>query len=457
MYFSVHNHSEFSNLKLLDSINKVSTLYSRAIELGLKGFALTDHEVLSGHVQMVQQRKKLIKEKKITEDFKIALGDEIYLINDIADYRENYTSATHSYYHFLLLAKDEIGYRALKEISSLAWCNSYSQNGVQRTPTDKKDLLRIMQKYKNHIIASTACLGGELSKLILKLEIAEKRKDENMILLTKTAIHNFISFCIEAFGKENFFLEVQPSANQEQITVNKMISVLGKDYDLKVIYSTDSHYIAKEKQLIHKSYLNAMQGEREVDSFYATAYMMSEEEIYSFFKDYITELEFKEWTQNTIILSDMIENYDLMQEQIIPTVEVPFINFQQSLFDKYEFLNKMLISKSEQDNYWVNYCLKELSKKKLWNDLYLQRLDDEAKEIWLISEKLNVTMTSYYNTMKQIIDVVWNDGDSLVGPARGSATGFLSCYLLGITQMDPITWNLPFWRLSLITSLYSNI
>ena len=106
----------------------------------------------------------------------------------------------------------------------------------------------------------------------------------------------------------------------------------------------------------------------------------------------------------------------------------------------------MLSSDFEQDRYWVNECLNSLESKNLLNDLYLKRLDDEAKELWNISTNMGLRMTSYYNTMKFIIELTWDKGDSLVGPARGSATGFLSCYLLGITQLDPIQWNLPHWR-----------
>ena len=96
-----------------------------------------------------------------------------------------------------------------------------------------------------------------------------------------------------------------------------------------------------------------------------------------------------------------------------------------------------------QDRYWVNTCINALKEKNLYNELYLKRLDDEAKELLEISKNLNITMTQYYNTMQKIIEIIWDKGNSLVGPARGSATGFLSCYLLGITQVDPVVNNLP--------------
>lgn len=444
-YCSIHNHTEYSNIRLLDSINKVSSLFDRAIEIGLKGFAITDHECLSAHVQAVQKRKELVKAGKINEDFKLILGDEIYLIDDIEDYKENYTAATHSYYHFIVLAKDPIGYEALKEISSTAWNNSYTQRGMERVPIEKRQLAAIMKDYKGHVIASTACLGGELAKFIVKLDEAERKEDVEKSYFYKQKINDFIDFCEDTFGKDDFYLEMQPSTTKEQIIVNKRIISISGFYGLKVIYSTDSHYESKERRLIHKSYLNAMDGEREVDDFYSFTYMMSIEEVYDLMKEYIPKNIFDIFTDNTLELMSKCENYDLFQPQIIPEVHVVPENFIKGKLNK-EYLDKMNESEYEQDRYWVNYCVWSLKNKGLYNDSYLDRLNIEAKEMWLISEKLGVRMTSYYNTMQKIIEIVWDKGDSLVGPARGSATGFLSCYLLGITQMDPMKWNLPHWR-----------
>jgi len=458
MYFSAHNHTEYSNLRLLDSINRIPDLFNRAIDIGLKGFAITDHESLSSHVQAVQHYNKLLKEEKINKDFKLVLGDEIYLIEDLNDYKENYTSKTHWYYHFILLAKDRIGYDALKEISSTAWANSFTQKGVQRTPITKDQLSFIMRKYKGHIIASTACLGGELPKKILELEAAERSEDPNWIYNTKLSIHTFIHYCINTFGIENFFCEIQPSIiTKEQILVNLKIIKIAEAYNIKIIYTTDSHYLSEKERIIHKTYLNAMEGEREVDAFYASAYMMDIEDLKKHF-NYLTQEQIDEFTQNTLDLMNMCEMYDLYQPQFIPNVEVKDYDFSTfSFLDDFPYLDKMLNSIHKQDRYWINECLNTLNKKKLNNEKYLARLNEEAKELWEISENLGVRMTSYYNTMKQIIEIVWDKGDSIVGVARGSATGFLSCYLLGITQLDPLQWNLPHWRLVKITSLYSNI
>ena len=101
-YFNCHNHTMYSNIRLLDSINRTKDLVKKAIELGLSGIAITDHECLSSHVEI----NKIAKEYP---DFKIALGNEIYL-TDTRDKGQKY-------YHFILIAKDKEGYKAIKELS----------------------------------------------------------------------------------------------------------------------------------------------------------------------------------------------------------------------------------------------------------------------------------------------------------------------------------------------------
>ena len=101
--------------------------------------------------------------------------------------------------------------------------------------------------------------------------------------------------------------------------------------------------------------------------------------------------------------------------------------------------------------FWKCYeglCEKVLSKeeKKKNLDKYLSKWEAEAKTLKDISPILEQDMTKYYNTMKFIMDLVWDEGDSLIGPGRGSANGFLSCYLMDITQDDPVVYNLPSWR-----------
>ena len=135
MRFETHSHTMYSNLRLLDSINKPIDLINRAIEIGLAGIAITDHEALSCHIEVNQYAQKIKEEHP---DFKIALGNEIYLTSD--------RSSNQKYYHFILIAKDVEGHRQLRRLSSIAWLNSYYDRGLERVPTLKKDLKRIQKR-----------------------------------------------------------------------------------------------------------------------------------------------------------------------------------------------------------------------------------------------------------------------------------------------------------------------
>ena len=435
-YFNCHNHTEYSNLRLLDCINKPKALINKAIELGLTGIAITDHECLSAHMEVNQYAKEL-REKN--PDFTIALGNEIYL-TDTRDRGQRY-------YHFILIAKDAIGHRQLRELSTIAWKNSYIDRKMERVPLLKSELKEIVSKNKGHLIATTACIGGELGTEILKAEEAEAVKDQDTAYQHLQKIYDLITFCIDLFG-DDFYIECAPSTKDDQIRVNKRSKRIAEAFNLKMVVGTDSHYLTKAERQVHKAYLNSKEGEREVDDFYEFSRLMDSDEIFellglAFDKDYIEHI-----LNNTIDLQNKITFYSLERKQMIPKVEVT--NYPASnarwRFSNHSLLNKLLTSDNIQERYWVNECLKSLEEKGLLlNDEYLTRLETEADVIKDIGEKLDDCLFAYFNTFKHYIDLFWECG-SIVGPGRGSATGFLSNYLLGITQLDPIRWNLPYWR-----------
>ena len=199
-FVGLHNHTEFSNVKLRDCIIKIPDLVKRAIEYGYKGVAITDHEVLSGHVQALRLQDKLKEEHP---DFKIILGNEIYLIDE-----SEYQNAR-KYYHFILLAKDKTGYDQLRALSSRAWARSYNEKGMLRTPTFYQDFAEVIGEDRGHLIACTACLGGRLATAILD-------KDQE-------ALNDFVSWCIKTFGQGNFYFEMQDSDSDDQKIVNETI------------------------------------------------------------------------------------------------------------------------------------------------------------------------------------------------------------------------------------------
>lgn len=435
-YFNCHNHTEYSNLRLLDCINKPKALINKAIELGLTGIAITDHECLSAHMEVNQYAKEL-REKN--PDFTVALGNEIYL-TDTRDRGQRY-------YHFILIAKDAIGHRQLRELSTIAWKNSYVDRKMERVPLLKSELKEIVSKNKGHLIATTACIGGELGTEILKAEEAEAVKDQDTAYQHLQRIYDLITFCIDLFG-DDFYIECAPSTKDDQIRVNKRSKRIAEAFNLKMVVGTDSHYLTKAERQVHKAYLNSKEGEREVDDFYEFSRLMDSDEIFellglAFDKDYIEHI-----LNNTIDLQNKITFYSLERKQIIPKVEVT--NYPASnarwRFSNHSLLNELLTSDNIQERYWINECLKSLEEKGLLlHDEYLTRLETEADIIKYIGEKLDDCLFAYFNTFKHYIDLFWECG-SIVGPGRGSATGFLSNYLLGITQLDPIRWNLPYWR-----------
>ena len=433
--FEVHSHSEFSNIRLLDCINKIPMLIDRAIEIGLSGIALTDHECLCGHPEANFYAQKLLNEHP---NFKVALGNEIYLTPT----RE----MGQKYYHFILIAKNKIGHKALRELSSTAWMNSYWDRGLERVATTYQDLENIVNKYPNSLIATTACLGGEVSTQVLNLIKAEKHNDTDEITKAHNDIVNFILWCQKLF-KDDFYIECAPGQSSEQIAVNKRLKSVAAAFKCKMVLGSDAHYLTKEDRFVHKAYLNSKGGEREVDSFYEYAYLQDENEI----KENIapSELDYDELVNNSYEIYNKIENYSIAHKQTIPKVPVEnfIINHTNADFHKhYPVLASMYESEDMYKRYWVNECVKNLVDKGLnTKEEYVQRLEEEADIKETISEKLETNMFRYPIVLQHYVDLFWDCG-STVGAGRGSSCSGLNHYLLGITQLDPIKWDLPFWR-----------
>ena len=442
-YFNIHNHTMYSNLRLLDCINRPKELIDKAIELGLSGIAITDHETISAHMEVNQYAKKI---KETNPDFKIVLGNEVYLV----DKRENGIK----YYHFILTAKDELGHKALREMSSIAWYNSYVDRGMERVPITKEEMAKIMSKYSGHVIASTACMGGELSTAAYNMACAESVNDMVSASVFYSQICEFINYCLDVFG-EDFYIECAPSTAEDQCITNRKLYRIAQAYNIPMIVGTDSHYLTKADRFVHKSYLNSKGGEREVDSFYEFAHLMDYDEVYELLAKCFDDGNIAEQILfNSYLLGKEYKDYNLERKQMIPKVEVKDYSiftcdtdFTGRYYPEWDFptIDALLCSNEIQERYWINECLFGLKEKGLYNTEYLSRIEIEADIIKYIGEKLDDCLFAYFNTFKHYIDLFWECG-SIVGPGRGSATGFLSNYLLGITQLDPIRWKLPYWR-----------
>ena len=435
--FDDHSHSMFSNFRLIDSINRPKDMILTAHKLGMAGIALTDHETVAGHVEWLMCEKELKEKGKIPESFKCACGNEIYLVDDRTNIER--------YWHYILIAKNTEGHRALRELSSIAWYNGFNSRGIMRVPTQKNELEEIVKKYPNTLIATTACIGGELPHFVFELIKAEHNNSEAEAYNWKMKIDEFLRWNIELFG-DDFYIEIAAAASKDQIKFNERVKSIARAYGRKLVIGSDAHYLTEKERQVHKAYLNSKEAEREVDEFYAYSHMMDNEEAFGNLEGSFTEEEFIEMCNNSMEIYDKIDTYDIFRKPIIPRVEVKnYPKIPMTFKGNYPTLCQLFMSDNEQERYWVNECFNAMKDKELINHTYLTALETEARVIKVVGEKLGNCLYEYFNTFQHMINLFWEQG-SIVGPGRGSAVCFLSNYLLGITQLDPLQWGLKYWR-----------
>ena len=427
---SIHNHTEYSNIRLRDSINRIDTLLAYAEELGHKVIAFTDHESVSSWV-------KIEKEIKKHPNIKVLRGNEIYLVRNGLN-ADNYNKDIDRYYHFILIAKDLIGAKQIMEISTRAWRRSYMARGMRRVPTYYQDLFDIIGTNPGHVIGSTACLGGALGTQILR----GTSEDKLSIWLNQMQM---------IFGEENFFLEMQPSNNKEQITVNKKLLEFSNKYNIPYIITTDSHYLKKEDRGIHKAYLNAQNGDREVDEFYATTYLMSDEEIRKYFNYFTTEQIEKSY-QSVLQIADMCEEFSLMKPLKIPELLWREVKNYKDEYDLWKsripMLENFINSQYHSDNYLVDAVIRGIYQHSdLQNEEAYAEINENLNRTWESSEVNKARWSAYFLNLQRNIDECWNAG-TIVGAARGSGGGFVLLYCLDIIQMNKLRENAPMvsWR-----------
>ena len=461
-YYSLHNHTCASNQRLVDSINTIEGLIQYGFDIGLYGVALTEHETVNSHIKAIKyidkQRKKEDHDSR-WDSFKLILGNEIYLCRNGLN-SENYDSKKDSFYHFILIALDEIGHKQLRQLSTRAYSQSFIKNRMRRVPTYYSDLEEIIGANPGHVVGSTACIGGYFGKTLLKARKLEKTAPE----LFEKEIEKLKAWCgylQSIFGKENFFLELQPSNNQEQVYVNKWLIDFSKELEILAIVTTDSHYLTKEDRKFHKAYLNSKDGDREVDEFYATTYMMTDEEIHSYMDKYESP-EMIDWLmENTKFIGERVEQYDLRKP-----FKLPYLPSEADIFKADEnyvvttklapIWEKFLFSDEPADRVFIKRIIDkcETNPKYYWTEERIERMETELEVVWNASEKQNLKWSKYFLQVADYIKIAWDEGDTLVGPGRGSGVGFYINYLLDIIQIDPMIEQVPlfYWRLDLIAS-----
>lgn len=438
MFFGAHNHTALSNIRLKDSINKIPDLIEYTHSLGHCGLAFTDHETVSNAIEVENYFNK-VKNTPGWENFKIALGNEIYLCPDWVN-KENVNGDKRFVFpHFILIALNAKGHKQIRELSTRAWSRAFTYRGIQRVPTYFEDIEEIIGVDKGHVVASTACIGGELPRHLLEARDGKYTKEG---IWSQSKL--WIQIMEETFGVGNFFLELQPSFNEDQCYVNKCLIQLSQETGVPYIITTDAHYLRKEDAKLHEIYLRSQEGDREVAEFYATTYCMSEEEIHSYMDSNIgydaVELGFK----NTLLIYDKVQSYSLKRPMEIPYLPLDTSEPDSRLYNKYvkdiPLLKDFYEAPIDSDRHLVREITKALEREEDFrNEASYKAIQDNLNTIKISSEKMDMHWSAYLLNEKDYLDVAWSKGNSIVGAARGSGCGFFLLHVLGITQINPLT------------------
>ena len=439
---SLHNHSEYSNLRLRDSINRTAEMMNYAIELGHEVIAITEHDTVANALKVEKEYKKI---KAKNPDFKVILGNEIYLCRNGLTW-DNFVKGEDQYFHFILLAVDAIGHQQIREISTRAWMRSYLTGKMRRVPTYYSDIEEIIGQNPGHVIGTTACLGGFLGSIIMAMDATQNANYE-------VVIERWLKKMLGIFGAGYFYLEMQPSASKEQTLVNGKILELSKKYDIPYIISTDSHYLKKEDAPLHSAFIKSQDGDREVESFYATTYLMGTEELESYMSN-LGRLDFEYAYENIRKIKNMCSDYTLTKPLNIPSLEWKQPSKIYSLgeynwyFERMPWLKTFYESDFDGDRRMVDLIMDKLeSDPRLQNTETYEELNRNLETTWVSSEVNKAHWSAYFLNLQKILDVCWDAG-TLVGPGRGSGVGFLLLYILDIIQINPMweTTKTHAWR-----------
>ena len=350
-FVNIHQHSSYSNAStVLDSIIKVEDIAPTAFDLGWSGVALTDHNIMGGHLKFLESVMKLRTEgeKELESrpydrnsirkaNFKPILGSEIYLAQE-GQSRETHKKGDR-FYHFLLVAKDRTGWEQLNKLSQLSWGRMYIM-GITRMPNYISDLQKIIGEDKGHIVATTACLGSPLGKYMLDLAYTTGEEAAEL----KAKIFGFIDVMKDIFG-DDFYLEIQPNQHEEQIIYNEGLVAFARHTGTRLITALDAHYKHESDREIHKAYLNSQsEVERETDKFYSYTYMMTEDVIRNFYKPHLAQDVIDESIESTMEVYNKVELYDIKHSPIIP--EIPFQDKEKwkdviYRYDNWEYFQKL--------------------------------------------------------------------------------------------------------------------
>ena len=384
-FVHLHVHTEYS---LLDGASRIKELVQRTKELGMDSIAITDHGVMYGAIAFYKEA--------MAQGIHPIIGCEVYVAPQSRHERAEVDGVR--YYHLILLAENEIGYRNLVRLVSLA-----NIEGYYYKPRVDKDLLR---QYHEGIIALSACVAGEIPRSILRGD--PERTDE------------ILAEYVDIFGRDNFFLELQDHGLPEEKTVNHALRDLSKKHDIGLVATNDIHYVRAEDSEFHDILLCVQTGRTINDPNRMRFsgpdyYLKSEAEMTALFHDYPGAVE------NTAKIAARCRVDFTFGELQLPFYPIP---------EKF----------ADDDAYLRTLCEERLPERysEITNEIR-SRLDYELGVIH------GMGYASYFLIVWDFINYARGHGVA-VGPGRGSAAGSIVAYLLGITNIDPLRYALLFER-----------
>ncbi|MDX1920625.1 MAG: DNA polymerase III subunit alpha, partial [Candidatus Caenarcaniphilales bacterium] len=385
----LHVHTEYS---LLDGASRIPELVRRAKEIGMPALGISDHGVMFGCFELFQECKK--------QGIKPIIGSEIYLIN--GDHTDKSTRLP--LYHLVLLAKNDKGYKNLTEIVSEA-----NVHGFYYKPRISKEYLK---QRSEGLICLTACLGGEVPNLLMNGKYEEAKK---AALEYK-----------EMFG-DDFYLEMQDHGIPEEARVNSQMTKLATEIGCKTVITNDSHYTKKEDAIVHDAILCLQTNKLITDfprmRFSGAEYLKSGYELETSFQHIENRRLIRESIEDcTLEIMEKIQNYPILENTAprMPQSPVPPGETNET------YLRKLSYVRTEERYGEMNPQI-------------IERLEYELKVIE------DSGFAGYFLIVADFIAHA-RKKNIPVGPGRGSAAGSIVAYALGITNIDPLRFNLLFER-----------
>jgi DNA polymerase-3 subunit alpha len=415
MKFShLHVHTQFS---LLDGAAPISSLYKKAIKENMPAVAITDHGNMFGAFEFVSEAYKH-KNDDGTLKVKPVVGCEFYVVAD--RHRKTFSKEQKDErYHQVLLAKNATGYQNLIKLTSLG----YLEGMYSKYPRIDKELIL---QYHEGLIATTCCIGAYVPQTILH-DGEEKAEQE-------------FKWWLDIFG-EDYFIELQRHDMKEQEVINQMLLKFAKKYNVPVIATNDSHYVDQEDYNAHDILLCINTGEKQstpgFDDFVNDDanlknrrfkfpndqfYFKGSEEMIKLFKDIPQAID------NTNMIVDRVEVLNLKKDILLPAFPIPaeFQVHNDSNLNQWEYLKHLTFEGAYQRYGTIDAKTQE-------------RLDFELHTIKTMG------FAGYFLIVSDFIKA-GRDLGVFVGPGRGSAAGSAVAYCIGITNIDPIKYDLLFER-----------